>query len=184
VAAGLWGAVDRLSATLVAAEQAQMDGRGRLRWCVDSPSLNGHYQEFKTVWQPRLILTPEHAAPMQARLAADVLGSLPFKTPRYGEAWSKTPGLGRRASRSRGCSIRASWTDPTSRRGDGPSISPPRCRRGCCRSRRQCNGSAPASALERGGNWERVGHARHFGQTGLPASLKLTRRASGSWHAG
>jgi hypothetical protein len=77
---------------LVATEQSRVGNRGRLRWCVDSPSLNGHYQEFKTIWQPRLVLTPEHSAPMQASLAADVLGSLPFKTPRCGEAWSEQAG--------------------------------------------------------------------------------------------
>jgi hypothetical protein len=77
---------------VVATEQSQAGGRGRLRWCVDSPSLNGHYQEIKSVWQPRLVLTPEHSAPMQASLAADVLGSLAFKTPRCGEAWSDRAG--------------------------------------------------------------------------------------------
>jgi len=77
---------------LVATERTQVDGRGRLRWCVDSPSLNGHYQEFKTVWRPRLVLTPEREAPMHASLAADVLGSLPFKTPRCGETWSEKAG--------------------------------------------------------------------------------------------
>jgi hypothetical protein len=77
---------------LVATEQSHVGNRARLRWCVDSPSLNGHYQEFKTVWQPRLVLTPEHSAPMQANLAADVLGSLPFKAPRCGEVWSEQVG--------------------------------------------------------------------------------------------
>ena len=77
---------------LVATEQTQVGDRSRLRWCVDSPTLNGHYQEFKTIWQPRLVLTPEHAAPMQENLAGDVLGSLPFKTPRCGEAWSQKAG--------------------------------------------------------------------------------------------
>ena len=43
---------------LISTEQDEVGGRGRLRWCVDSPSLNGHYQEFKTIWRPRLLLTP------------------------------------------------------------------------------------------------------------------------------
>ena len=77
---------------LVATEQSLVGNRGRLRWCVDSPSLNGHYQEFKTIWRPRLVLTPEFSPPVQASLASDVLGSLLFKTPRCGEAWSEPDG--------------------------------------------------------------------------------------------
>ena len=77
---------------VVATEQSQVGDRGRLRWCVDSPSLNGHYQEIKTIWQPRLVLAPEFPPPMQASLAGDVLGSLLFKTPRCGEAWSEKAG--------------------------------------------------------------------------------------------
>jgi hypothetical protein len=66
-----------------------------LRWCVDSPSLNGHYQEFKTVWRPRLVLTPESGTSTTADLAVDVLGSLLYKTPRCGEAWSVSGGAWR-----------------------------------------------------------------------------------------
>ena len=77
---------------LVATEQRRVGDRSRLRWCVDSPSLNGHYQEFKTIWRPRLVLTPEFSPPVQASLASDVLGSLLFKTPRCGEAWSERDG--------------------------------------------------------------------------------------------
>ena len=67
---------------LVATEQTQVDGRGRLRWCVNSPSLNGHYQEFKTVWRPRLVLTPERAAPMQASLAGRRAGQPALQDPK------------------------------------------------------------------------------------------------------
>jgi hypothetical protein len=72
---------------LITTEHDEIEGRSRLRWCVDSPSLNGHYQEFKTLWRPRLIMqTDSH--PVEARLASDVLGSLSYKTPRCGEAWN------------------------------------------------------------------------------------------------
>jgi hypothetical protein len=77
---------------LVTIEQSEAQGRSRLRWCVDSPSLNGHYQEIKTVWRPRLVLAPASGDTIQAPLASDVLGSLPYKTPRCGEAWSEHPG--------------------------------------------------------------------------------------------
>src|SRR5262249_56712334 len=77
---------------LVTIEQSEAQGRGRLRWCVDSPTLNGHYQEIKTVWRPRLALAPASGDVIQARLASDVLGSLPYKTPRCGEAWSEHAG--------------------------------------------------------------------------------------------
>jgi hypothetical protein len=59
--------------------------RSRLRWCVDSPSLNGHYQEIKTIWRPRLLLVPESGTAVEAMLASDVLGSLVYKAPRCGE---------------------------------------------------------------------------------------------------
>jgi hypothetical protein len=74
---------------LISTEQDEVGGRGRLRWCVDSPSLNGHYQEFKTVWRPRLLLTPASGEMVEAKLASDVFGSLLYKTPRCGEAWSE-----------------------------------------------------------------------------------------------
>jgi hypothetical protein len=77
---------------LVTTERSEIDGRGRLRWCVDSPSLNGHYQEIKTIWRPRLVVTPEVGNAMEARLAGDVLGSLPYKTPRCGQAWAERIG--------------------------------------------------------------------------------------------
>jgi hypothetical protein len=77
---------------LISTEQDEVGGRGRLRWCVDSPSLNGHYQEFKTLWRPRLLLTPASGEIVQAKLASDVLGSLLYKTPRCGEAWSERSG--------------------------------------------------------------------------------------------
>lgn len=77
---------------LVATDETQVGNRSRLRWCVDSPSLNGHYQEIKTVWRPRLVLAPQGAAPVQAALSGEVLGSLPFKAPRCGEAWSEQAG--------------------------------------------------------------------------------------------
>jgi hypothetical protein len=77
---------------LISTEQDEVDGRARLRWCVDSPSLNGHYQEFKTIWRPRLLLTPTSGEIVQAKLASDVLGSLLYKTPRCGEAWSERVG--------------------------------------------------------------------------------------------
>lgn len=59
---------------------------GRLRWCVDSPSLNGHYQEIKTLWRPRLIVRPSVGASREFPLARDVLGNLLYKTPQCGEA--------------------------------------------------------------------------------------------------
>jgi len=77
---------------LISTEQDEVGGRGRLRWCVDSPSLNGHYQEIKTVWRPRLVLAPASGDAIQAKLASDVLGSLLYKTPRCGEAWSQLSG--------------------------------------------------------------------------------------------
>jgi hypothetical protein len=77
---------------LISIEQDEVAGRGRLRWCVDSPSLNGHYQEIKTVWRPRLVLAPSSGDAVQAKLASDVLGSLLYKTPRCGEAWSERSG--------------------------------------------------------------------------------------------
>jgi hypothetical protein len=72
---------------LLATEQSQVRGRGRLRWCLDSPSFNGHYQEIKTLWRPRLVLTLANSTVREVRLVRDVLGSLPFKTPRCGETW-------------------------------------------------------------------------------------------------
>jgi hypothetical protein len=77
---------------LISTEQDEVGGRGRLRWCVDSPSLNGHYQEIKTIWRPRLLLTPASGEVIEAKLASDVLGSLLYKTPRCGEAWSEESG--------------------------------------------------------------------------------------------
>jgi hypothetical protein len=77
---------------LISTEQDEVGGRGRLRWCVDSPSLNGHYQEIKTVWRPRLVLAPASGDAIQAKLASDVLGSLLYKTPRCGEARSEHSG--------------------------------------------------------------------------------------------
>jgi hypothetical protein len=77
---------------LISTEQDEVDGRGRLRWCVDSPSLNGHYQEFKTIWRPRLVLAPAAGEIVEAKLASDVLGGLLYKTPRCGEAWSERSG--------------------------------------------------------------------------------------------
>jgi hypothetical protein len=80
---------------LISTEQDEVGGRGRLRWCVDSPSLNGHYQEFKTLWRPHLALTPASGGIVQATLASDVLGGLLYKTPRCGEAWSGRSGAWR-----------------------------------------------------------------------------------------
>jgi hypothetical protein len=77
---------------LVTVERSENQDRQQLRWCVDSPSLNGHYQEIKTVWRPRLGLRQEHSAPIEARLAGDVLGSLPYKTPACGAVSTKRPG--------------------------------------------------------------------------------------------
>jgi hypothetical protein len=77
---------------LVTTERSEVEGRGRLRWCLDSPSVNGHYQEFKTLWRPRLVVTPEDGEAVVARLAGDVLGSLPYKAPRCGEAWAERIG--------------------------------------------------------------------------------------------
>jgi hypothetical protein len=71
---------------LIATEQALIHGRNTLRWCVDSPTLGGHYQEIKTVWRPRLLLVPGNGVFAETSLANDVLGSLPYKTPRCGEA--------------------------------------------------------------------------------------------------
>jgi hypothetical protein len=71
---------------LVTTERSEGEGHSRLRWCVDSPSLNGHYQEIKTIWRPRLLVTPEVGNAVEAKLAGDVLGSLPYKTPRCGQA--------------------------------------------------------------------------------------------------
>jgi hypothetical protein len=73
---------------LVTTVQSEIAGRSRLRWCVDSPSLNGHYQEIKTIWRPQLLLIPEFGTTVEANLASDVLGSLAYKAPRCGEAWS------------------------------------------------------------------------------------------------
>jgi hypothetical protein len=77
---------------LISTEQDEVGGRGRLRWCVDSPTLNGHYQEFKNVWRPRLLIVPESGTAIEASLASDVLGSLTYKTPRCGEAWNDRTG--------------------------------------------------------------------------------------------
>jgi hypothetical protein len=87
---------------VVTTEQSRVADRGRLRWCVDSPSLNGHYQEFKTVWRPRLVLAPESGTGTTADLAVDVLGSLLYKTPRCGEAWSASAGAWRASFMSDG----------------------------------------------------------------------------------
>jgi hypothetical protein len=76
---------------LVTTEEEQIDNRSRLRWCVDSPSLNGHYQEIKTVWRPRLLLESATGT-TPVSLARDVLGSLLYKTPQCGEAWSEKSG--------------------------------------------------------------------------------------------
>jgi hypothetical protein len=77
---------------LITTEQDEVGGRGRLRWCVDSPTLGGHYQEIKTIWRPHLLLIPESGAAVEAKLASDVLGSLTYKAPRCGEAWSDRMG--------------------------------------------------------------------------------------------
>jgi hypothetical protein len=77
---------------LISTEQNEVRGRGRLRWCVDSPTLGGHYQEIKTIWRPRLLLVPESGTAVEATLASDVLGSLAYKAPRCGEAWSDRMG--------------------------------------------------------------------------------------------
>jgi hypothetical protein len=77
---------------LISTEQNEVGGRGRLRWCVDSPTLGGHYQEIKTIWHPRLLLVPESGTSVEATLASDVLGSLTYKAPRCGEAWSDRMG--------------------------------------------------------------------------------------------
>jgi hypothetical protein len=77
---------------LISTEHDEVEGRSRLRWCVDSPSLNGHYQEIKTIWRPRLLFVLESGAMVGASLASDVLGSLVYKAPRCGEVW--TDGLG------------------------------------------------------------------------------------------
>jgi hypothetical protein len=77
---------------LISTEQNEVGGRGRLRWCVDSPTLGGHYQEIKTIWRPRLLLVPESGTAVEATLASDVLGSLTYKVPRCGEAWSDRMG--------------------------------------------------------------------------------------------
>jgi hypothetical protein len=71
---------------LVTTDHTEGEAGGRLRWCLDSPSLNGHYQEFKTIWRPRLLVTPEVGQVVEAHLAGDVLGSLAYKAPRCGEA--------------------------------------------------------------------------------------------------
>ncbi len=73
---------------LVTTERSEIQGRERLRWCLDSPSLNGHYQEFKTLWRPRLLVAPEVGEPAATRLAGDILGSLAYKAPRCGETWA------------------------------------------------------------------------------------------------
>jgi hypothetical protein len=77
---------------LITTDQDEVGGRGRLRWCVDSPTLGGHYQEIKTIWRPRLLLIPESGTAIEAKLASDVLGSLTYKAPRCGEAWSDRMG--------------------------------------------------------------------------------------------
>ena len=71
---------------LVTTDHTEGEAGGRLRWCLDSPSINGHRQEFKTIWRPRLLVTPEVGQVVEARLAGDVLGSLAYKAPRCGEA--------------------------------------------------------------------------------------------------
>jgi hypothetical protein len=78
---------------LMAVERSEIEGRGRLRWCLDSPSLNGHYQEIKTLWRPRVVVTHDASMPMKVLLAGDVLGSLLYKTPICGEVSSKRAGI-------------------------------------------------------------------------------------------
>jgi hypothetical protein len=56
-----------------------------IRWCADSPTLNGHYQEIKTIWQAKLVARNERGKELFAvPLAQNVLGSLLYKTPRCG----------------------------------------------------------------------------------------------------
>ena len=64
------------------------------RGILDHRLISRHiaWQEIKTIWRPRLVLTPESSPSVQASLASDVLGSLLFKTPRCGEAWSERAG--------------------------------------------------------------------------------------------
>jgi hypothetical protein len=76
---------------LITLERSRVGARGRLRWCIDSPSLNGHYQEIKTLWRPRLVLSPADETALEPGRPGDVLGSLAFKAPRCGEAWSEAP---------------------------------------------------------------------------------------------
>jgi hypothetical protein len=74
---------------LLTFERSEDQGRGRLRWCLDSPSLNGHYQEFKTLWRPRVVVWSGASLPTETSLAGDVLGSLLYKAPACGEASSE-----------------------------------------------------------------------------------------------
>ena len=78
---------------LIGTEQDEVEGRSRLRWCVDLPSLNGHYQEIKTIWRPRLQFLLESGPAVEEKLASDVLGSLLYKAPRCGEVRGSGTGL-------------------------------------------------------------------------------------------
>src|SRR5262249_13667138 len=79
---------------MVTTERSEAEGQGRLRWCTDSPSLNGHYQEFKMIWRPKLAFAPEIGAPVEADVAHDVLGSLAYKAPHCGEFRAEQIGCG------------------------------------------------------------------------------------------
>ena len=57
-----------------------------LKWAIFSPSLNGYYQEIKTLWKPEIGFKGARESQNERFVILDgVLGNLLFKTPYLGE---------------------------------------------------------------------------------------------------
>jgi len=83
------------------------------------PRSTGIIINFKTLWGPELILMPAQSAPIEASLAADVLGSIPYKVPICGEASSERAGAWRVQFAIDGLFDKALCRDPNCCTGNG-----------------------------------------------------------------
>ena len=70
---------------LINIKEEHSDNTTTIRWDMVSPSLNGYYQEIKTIWKPYLMFTnPENGKIQRTILLDDVVGSFIYKTPLRG----------------------------------------------------------------------------------------------------
>lgn len=66
-------------------KEEHLDKTTIIRWSIVSPSLNGYYQEIKTIWKPYLMFTnPENGKIQRTILLDDVVGSFIYKSPLSG----------------------------------------------------------------------------------------------------